>query len=71
MHLLCVTVGTNKLVGPFLVEDTVTVQRFTPAQLKYIYKECNGVVPVIRYHSVLGIWVGSTCTRECRLAFFG
>ena len=70
MHLLCVTWGYQKFVGPFLVEDTVTQQAFTPAQLRFIYKECK-VLPVIRHHSVLGIWVGSTCTRECRHAFFG
>ena len=70
MRLLCVTWSGKKFVGPFLVQDTVTQQAFTPGQLEYIYKECN-VLPVIRHHIVLGIRVGPTCTIECRHAFFG
>ena len=70
MRLLNVTWNGKKFVGPFLVQDTVTQQAFTPGQLEYIYKECK-VLPVIRHHIVLGIWVVPTCTIECRHAFFG
>ena len=69
MH--CVKVATKNVWGPFSIEDEFTNPRLTPAQLKYICEDFNGVIPVIRLHFPYGIWVWSTCTRECRHAFFG
>ena len=74
MHRLnmdCIKVATKNVWGPFPIEYLFTKPRLTPAQLKYIYEVFNGAIPVIRLHDPYGIWVWSTCTRECRHAFFG
>ena len=72
MHRLnmdCIKVATKNVWGPFPIEDEFTVPGLTRGQLKYIYEHFK-VIPVISSHRKLGIWVGSTCTRECRHAFF-
>ena len=66
----CIEVATMNVWGPVSIEDGITVPRLTRAQLKYIYEDFKGVIPIIRLHRKWGIWVGSTCTRECRHAFF-
>ena len=66
-----VTVGTKKVYGPLSIEDEYTVQRLTRSQLKYIYENFNGAIAVLTNHRrQLGIWAGSTCTRQCRHASF-
>ena len=69
MH--CIKVATKNVWGPFSIEDELTVPRLTCEQLRYIYVHFKASIPVIWHHSKWGIWVGSTCTRECRHAFFG
>ena len=66
----CIKMATKNVWGPFSIEDEITVPRLTREQLKYIW--CKDVViPIIRLHRKWGgIWAGSTCTRECRHAFF-
>ena len=67
----CLTVGTTKLYGPLSIEDESFVPRLTHGQLKDIYERYKGAIAIIRRHREWGIWAGSTCTRECRHAFFG
>ena len=70
LNMHCIKVATKNVWGPFSIEDEITVPRLDRVQLKYIYERFNGVIPIIRLHRKWGIWVGSTCTRECRHAFF-
>ena len=75
LNMHCIKVATKNVWGPFSIEDEFSYKdanpRLTPAQLKYIYEDFNGVFPIIRLHRKWGgIWAGSTCTRECRHAFF-
>ena len=74
MHRLnmdCIKVATKNVWGPFSIEDEITVPRLTRAQLKYIFCNFFRLFPIIRLHRKWGgIWAGSTCTRECRHAFF-
>ena len=65
------TVGTKKLYGPLSIEDESFDPRLTHWQLMGIYERYKGAIAVIRHHHEWGIWAGSTCTRECRHAFFG
>ena len=66
----CLTVGTKKLYGPLSIEDESLVPRLTHGQLKDIYERYKGAIAIIRRHRVSGIWAGSTCTKQCRHAFF-
>ena len=70
-HMDCLTVGTQTLYGPLSIEDESLVPRLTHGQLKDIYERYKGAIAIIRRHREWGIWAGSTCTRQCRHAFFG
>ena len=65
------TVQTKKLYGPLCIEDESSNPRLTQWQCMEIYERFEGAMAVIRHHHEWGIWAGSTCTRECRNAFFG
>ena len=78
MHRLnmrwCIKVATENVWGPFSIEGEFSYEDPTPrlvcAQLKDIYERYEKVIPVMRRRCPPGIWVWSTCTRECRHAFF-
>jgi len=71
LNMDCVKVATKNVWGPFSIEDEITVPRLTRAQRKCIWCDFLGLTPIIRLHRKWGgIWAGSTCTRECRHAFF-
>ena len=65
------TVGTKKLYGPLCIEDESFNPRLTHWQVMDIYERYKGAIAIIRRHREWGIWAWSTCTRECRHAFFG
>ena len=51
LNMHCIKVATKNVWCPFSIEDEFTVPRLTRAQLKYIYMNFKGVIPVIRHHS--------------------
>ena len=63
-----VTQGLKKF-GPFVVEEQG--DSLDGNQQRWM-KRNMGIQPVIQYRNCWGIWVGSTCTRQCRhvLAFW-
>ena len=69
-HMDCLTVAAKTLYGPLSIEDESLVPRLTHGQLKDIYERYKGAIAIIRRHREWGIWAGSTCTRQCRHAFF-
>ena len=74
LNMRCIKVATENVWGPFSIEGEFSYEdaspKLTPVQLEYIYEHYKKVIPVIRRGCPPGIWVWSTCTRECRHAFF-
>jgi len=71
LNMHCIKVAKKNVWGPFSIEDEITDPRLLTGHYQFIYDDFNGVIPVIRFDCPPGIWVWSTCTRECRHAFFG